>query len=106
MVTVSAHTEKGEQVMADSLKEKINYILEDSDFNDLPYEERARISRYTAEMQILTLYQVLIKDEDNTTKAWRRKIKAWLKNCVDDYYKVYRYPSAEQTEPSTDCGWK
>lgn len=85
--------------MSDTLEEKVRYILDDSDFNDLPFEERVRISRYKAEQQILTLYQVLNKDKSNTTEAWRKKTRAWLKNCVDIYYREYRYPQVEQTEP-------
>lgn len=107
--------------MSDTLEEKVRYILDDSDFNDLPFEERVRISRYKAEQQILTLYQVLNKDKSNTTEAWRKKTRAWLKNCVDIYYREYRYPQVEQTEPimsqedwedeyttqdRTDCAWK
>ena len=79
--------------MSDTLEEKVRYILDDSDFNDLPFEERVRIGRYKSEQQILTLYQVLNKDKSNTTEAWRRKIRAWLKNCVDTYYEEYRYPT-------------
>ena len=75
--------------MGDTLEEKVRYILDDSDFNELPYEERVRIGKYKAEQQILTLYQVLRKDKEHTTETWRRKIRSWLKGCVDTYYSEY-----------------
>lgn len=73
-----------------TLEEKVNDIIENSDFNDLPYGERIEIRKYTREQQILTLWQVLRKYEDLTTEAWRKKIRAWLKNCVETYQKEER----------------
>ena len=81
--------------MSTSLEEKVGYILEGSDFNDQPFEERERIARYKKETQILTLYQVLCKDKANTTETWRKHIRSWLKNCVDSYNSEYVYPSEE-----------
>lgn len=69
----------------ESLEQIVTGIIENSDFNSLPIEERGRIRRYTREEQILTLYQVLIKDKDLTTVAWRKKIRSWLENCIDTY---------------------
>lgn len=69
----------------ESLEQKVTDIIESSDFNSLSIEERGRIRRYTREQQILTLYQVLIKDKDLTTAAWRKKIRSWLENCIDTY---------------------
>ncbi|MBR2548748.1 MAG: hypothetical protein IKG47_00435 [Oscillospiraceae bacterium] len=69
----------------ESLGQIVTGIIENSDFNSLPIEERGRIRRYTREQQILTLYQVLIKDKDLTTVAWRKKIRSWLENCIDTY---------------------
>lgn len=77
--------------MSTSLNEKVNCILENSDFNDLPYEERKRICKYTAEQQILTIWQTLLKDKHLTTDAWRKKQYAWLKNCVELYLREYGY---------------
>lgn len=81
--------------MADSLIEKVRYILDESDYNELPIEERRKIEKYMQEQQILTLFQTLIKDKAYTTEAWRRKQTAWLKNCVDTFYREYRYPRKE-----------
>lgn len=67
------------------LEQIVTDIIENSDFNSLPIEERGRIRRYTREQQILTLYQVLIKDKDLTTVAWRKKIRSWLESCIDTY---------------------
>ena len=73
-----------------TLEEKVNDIIENSDLNDLPYGERIEIRKYTREQQILTLWQVLRKYEDLTTEAWRKKIRAWLKNCVETYQREER----------------
>ena len=89
--------------MSDSLEEKVGYILADSDFNNLPFEERKRISKYTAEQQILTLYQVLNKYRDITTDCWREKIRKRLTDCVNTYYDEYRYPNGKaKTGGETD----
>ena len=68
-----------------TLEEKVTAILEHSDFNDLPYEDRKRIGKYMIEQQILTIWQTISKDKDLTTEAWRKKQRAWLKNCVESY---------------------
>ena len=72
-----------------TLEEKVMAIIESSDFNDLPFEERERISKYLSRMQILTLYQVLNKHKELTTEAWRKKIRSWLKACVEDHQNEY-----------------
>lgn len=72
-----------------TLEEKVMAIIESSDFNDLPFEERKRICKYLSRMQILTLWQVLNKYEDLVTPAWRKKIRTWLKACVEDHQKEY-----------------
>ena len=86
----------GDDRVSDSLKEKVRYILDDSDFNDLPFNERKKICKYMSEQQILTLYQTLLKDREHTTEAWRKKQRAWLKNCVESYYREYRYPQNQE----------
>ena len=60
-------------------------IVDNSDFNSLPFEERKRICKYTAEQQILTLLQVIVKDSHLTTKAWRDKQTKWLEEIVRNY---------------------
>ena len=65
-----------------TLEEKVIEIIDFSDFNELPKDERERIGEYMARQQIFTLWQVLNRHEDLTTKAWRKKIRAWLENCV------------------------
>lgn len=72
-----------------TLEEKTRAIIDDSDFNDLPYAERQRIGKYMSEQQILTIWQMLLKDKELTTEAWRKKQRAWLKNCVESYRKYY-----------------
>ena len=72
-----------------TFEEQVRAIIEDSDFNDLPYEERKRIGKYMVEQQIITLWQTLHKDKHLTTDAWRKKQMAWLKNCVESYRREY-----------------
>ena len=61
-----------------TLEEKVMAIIDNvsSDFNALPKEERIKIIRYTSEMQILTIWQMMNKDNDLTTKRWRDKQKS------------------------------
>ena len=72
-----------------TLTEKVNAIIENSDFNDLPFEERKRICMYLSRMQILTIWQMLNKDKHLTTDAWRKKQLNWLKNCVESHQREY-----------------
>ena len=72
-----------------TLEEKVQYIFDESDFNELPLEERRRIRKYRDEQQILTIWQTLEKDKHLTTDAWRKKQTQWLKNCVEQYRRNY-----------------
>ena len=72
-------------------------IVNNSDFNSLPLEERKRICRYTTEQQILTLVQVIEKDSHLTTKAWREKQIEWLRNIIKDYNSEYRLEASATT---------
>lgn len=72
-----------------SLEGKVHDILDNSDFNDLPEVERIRIVKYMREQQILTLYQTLIRYKELTNETWRRKQRAWLDWCVNEYRKEY-----------------
>lgn len=56
-------------------------------FNLLDFETRKEISKYMDVMKILTLYQVIESNKEITTSAWRRKMRDWLMNCVNDYEK-------------------
>lgn len=72
-----------------TLEEKVMAIIESSDFNDLPFEERKKICKYLSRMQILTLWQVLNKYNDLVTPAWKKKMRSWLKSCVEDHQNEY-----------------
>ena len=72
-----------------TLEEKVRNILDGSDFNDLPFDERKRIGKYTAEQQILTIWQTLEMNKHLTTDAWRKKQRQWLANCVEQYRQNY-----------------
>ena len=81
-----------------TLEEKMQAILDGSDFNDLPFEERKRICKYLDEKQILTIWQTLERDNHLTTEAWRKKQRQWLANCVEQYRRNYcdwLFPKAE-----------
>ena len=69
--------------------EEAKAIIDNSDFNLLPSEERKRICRYITEQQILTLVQVIEKDSHITTKAWREKQIEWLRNIIKEYKSKY-----------------
>lgn len=71
--------------MSTSLQEKVIDILDNSDFNSLPIEERKKIIKYTKEQQILTLWQVLNNYKDYTSPYFRKKLSKWLENCVASY---------------------
>ena len=73
--------------MSTSLEEKVKNIIEDysDEFNSLPKEERERIGKFLTCKQILTIYQMIKKDEAHTTKAWRNRQWNWLRNCVSTY---------------------
>lgn len=73
-----------------TLEEKVNGIIEgvSADFNNLPFEARKRTAKYTSEMQILTIWQML-QDKTDTTDRWRKKQRQWLKNCVERHLKEY-----------------
>jgi hypothetical protein len=86
---LDATSRTAEGVSMTTLIEKVNDIIENSDFNDLTFEERARICKYLSRMQILTIWQMLNKDEHLTTDAWRKKQLNWLKNCVELYQREY-----------------
>ena len=72
-----------------TLEEKVQYIFDESDFNDLPLEERRRIRKYRDEQQILTIWQTLKMNKHLTTDAWRKKQRQWLANCVEQYRQNY-----------------
>ena len=72
-----------------TLEEKVQYIFDESDFNELPLEERRRICKYRDEQQILTIWQTLEMNKHLTTDAWRKKQRQWLENCVEQYRQNY-----------------
>ena len=72
-----------------TLEEKVQYIFDESDFNELPLEERRRIRKYRDEQQILTIWQTLEMNKHLTTDAWRKKQRQWLAKCVEQYRQNY-----------------
>lgn len=76
-----------------SLDERAIGIIENvsAEFNGLPFEERKQIDKFLSYMQILTIWQMLNKDEDVVTNRWRKKQREWLKNCVERHLKEWWY---------------
>jgi hypothetical protein len=74
-----------------TLEEKVKDIIDNvsTEFNDLPFETRKAIHKFTSEMQILTIWQMLNKDKDITTQKWRDKQRKWLENCVEYHLKEW-----------------
>ena len=84
-----APTAAERRMIMTTLEEKVRNILDGSDFNDLPFDERKRIGKYMAEQQILTIWQTLLSNKHLTTDAWRKKQRQWLANCVEQYRRNY-----------------
>lgn len=76
-----------------TLEEQVKGIIEgvSEDFHSLPEEERKRIAKYTSEMRILTIWQMLHKDDDLTTKRWKSMQRKWLENCVKRHLERWWY---------------
>lgn len=74
-----------------TLDEKVKDILENVSigFNALPLEERKRIRKFLSYQKILTIWQMLNKDESVTTQAWRNRQRKWLENCVETHLKEW-----------------
>lgn len=72
-----------------TLEEKVRAILDFSDFNDLPFEERERIGKYKAEQQILTIWQTLLRFPELTNAIWKKKQRKWLEDCVNQYRRYH-----------------
>ncbi|MDO5845102.1 MAG: hypothetical protein Q4Q53_08165 [Methanocorpusculum sp.] len=73
----------------DGIEQRIQAILADRSFNDFSYEQRKMMCKYTLQQQILTLWQAVNNYPDLICAAYRKKIYAWLRNCVSDYEKEY-----------------
>lgn len=74
-----------------TLDEKARAIIDNvnDDFLSLSDEERKRICRFTSQQQIRTMYQMINRDRDMTTEAWREKQRKWLENCVNEHSKKW-----------------
>lgn len=78
-----------------NLRKKVIDIIDNSDFNSLPLEERNKIIKYCKEQQILTLWQVLNKYKEYTSPWFRKKLSKWLENCVTSYIRENEKGGAE-----------
>lgn len=72
-----------------TLDERIKAIVEDRSFNDLTFEQREKICKYLTQQQIQTLWQAINLYPNLVCKAYRTKMRSWLKNIVDYYEKEY-----------------
>lgn len=73
--------------MNTTLSKKVIGIINNSDFNSLPLEERKKIIKYCKEQQILTIWQVLNNYKEYISPCLRKKLSKWLENCVASYIK-------------------
>lgn len=55
-------------------------------FNELPLEERKKISYYKTETQILTIQQCISLLNNSIGEYQKKKLREWKKNC-EDYLK-------------------
>ena len=78
--------------MAKKLNERINDIINDRSFNDLPFEQRKFICKFLKQHQILTLYQAIHSYPELVCGAYKTKIRNWLEDCVESYEKEYSTP--------------
>lgn len=73
------------------LKEKVGRIVEvtSDKFNALPYEKRVEMFEYIGEMQILTMWQLLHKNEELLCSKWKENVRSWLEWCIRDHFEHY-----------------
>lgn len=69
----------------DILKKKVQKIIDDKSFNDLPIEQRQFIYKFLLQQQILTIYQCIISNDDLICKRLKYNLSEWLKNCIKNY---------------------
>lgn len=75
--------------MKAELEERVIAIInDDTEFNNLPFEERKRIRKYLIRM----LYTLITKDKTLTTEAWRDKQLSWLLAMVKAFESDYGKP--------------
>lgn len=75
--------------MAKKFKDRINDIINDRSFNELPIEQRKIICKFLAQHQILTLYQAINNYPELICGAYKAKIRNWLEDCVNSYEQEY-----------------
>lgn len=69
----------------DSLKNRVQKIIDDKSFNDLPIEQRRFIYKFLLQQQILTIYQCITSNDDLICKRLKYNLSEWLKNCIKSY---------------------
>ena len=79
----------------EKLYKRIDTILRDNSFNELPYEKRQEICKYLTQHQILTLWQAIKNYPTLVCDAYRGKIMDWLNNIVADYEMEYGEQEAD-----------
>lgn len=78
--------------MAELKERAIAIINDDTEFNNLPFEERKRICKYLHQTEIRMLYTLIEKDKTLTTEAWRDKQLSWLLAMVKAFESDYGKP--------------
>lgn len=69
----------------DSLKNRVQKIIDDKSFNDLPIEQRRFIYKFLLQQQILTIYQCITSNDDLICKRLEYNLSEWLKKCIKSY---------------------
>lgn len=65
--------------------DQIQKILKNSDYNDLPKEERNRIAKYCSEQKLQILWQVLTSNSNLTCDSWKFEIRKWINSELNWY---------------------
>ena len=80
------------------LTEQVNKVVNhcNSKFNALTFEKRMEICQYLSEMQILTIYQLLHRNEDLLCEKWKASTKGWLRDLLKSYIVSYMVEDSEQ----------
>ena len=88
----------------DSLKNKVQKIIDDKSFNDLPIEQRQFIYKFLLQQQILTIYNCITSNDDLMCKRLKYKLSEWLKNCINEYEKNFQQINEKGLTNGFCCG--
>lgn len=76
--------------MSKRLSEKAKYIIQNSDFETLPAEEKEIISKYMLESKIETVNYMINSHKQDTTERWKQQKREYLLNLINSYNNKYK----------------